>query len=464
MTNSTYTPIPEDALRMPDHPEREQSAIGAFIQWEYEYFQRQIRDESKVKPVTLPPIPDTLVAWEAQKQEILTSAKKWLYGVMPPPPDKLEIKLLSERKDALNGTAIRREYRIYCVMDNGRKFDFDMMLYVPVNAKTPPPVFVVENFYGNQASTPDLDVRPTRAFSQFPMNAKGSAATPVEQLRNYKTDRLNYMECIRRGYAVATACYHEIFPDNWDGARKSIFTLFYDDLRPDYEISVKEVQEGRHREYAAYSGWAWGYSRMADALEKIPLVDASKLACVGQSRLASATMWAGINDPRFKLVCVNNSGQGGAPLLRRTFGGRISILSIGRCSFWATDRVIRFADREEELPFDTHQLLGLIAPRALYVTSSSLDLNADPRGTFLATAYASKVWELYGEKGLGTFEMPEPDTPVGHMVRYHVKTGGHSITPYDWEKFYDFADELFRDEDRKKIKRKTKASKQTGRI
>ncbi|MBE6374146.1 MAG: hypothetical protein E7055_19030 [Lentisphaerae bacterium] len=441
--NFDYKPIPEDAFREPDHPESEQSALGAFRQWEEEYFRRQIRDESKVPPVTLPPIPDTLAEWEAQKPEILVTAKKWLYGVMPPPPDQIEIKLLAERKDALGGTAVRREYRIYCIMNNGRKFDFDMMLYVPVDAKTPPPVFVIENFYGNQASTPDPDVRPTRAFSQVPGYGRAINATLVGQLRNYRTDRLNYMECIRRGYAIATACYGEIFPDNGDGARKSLFTLFYDDLRPDYEISVAELQEGRHREYAAYSGWAWGYSRMADALEKIPLVDSSKMACVGQSRLGATSMWAGINDPRFKLVCVNNSGQGGAPLLRRKFGGRISILSIGRCSFWATDRVIRFADREEDLPFDSHQLLGLIAPRALYVTSSSKDLNADPYGTFLATAHASKVWNLYGQKGLETMEMPPVDTPVGNRVRYHVKTGTHSITPYDWEQYYNFADELF---------------------
>ena len=425
-----YKPIPEDALRLPDHPDYVEKALGAFRLWEEEYFRRHINDESKVKPYTLPPIPDTLQEWEAQKGKILALANKWLYGIMPPPPDKVEIKLLAERNDALDGTAVRREYRIYCIMDNGRRFDFDMMLYVPVNAKTPPPVFVIENFYGNQGSTPDTDVLPTRAIEN--------------PLRNVKLDRLNFKECIRRGYAIATACYKEIYPDNMDGARKSIFTLFYDDLRPDYEISVQELKEGRHREYAAYNGWAWGYSRMADALEKIPLVDASRLACVGQSRLGSASMVAGINEPRFKLVCVNNSGQGGAPLLRRTFGGRISILSIGRCAHFACDRVIQFADREEDLPFDTHQLLGLIAPRALYVTSSSQDLNADPHGTFLATAHASKVWNLYGLKGLETMEMPPVDTPIGNYVRYHVKTGPHSITPYDWEQFYNFADTLFK--------------------
>lgn len=432
----------ENAPRTPDNPQLCEAVVGASLLQEEEYFRRANHDESKVPPYTLPAIADTLSQWETQKEALLQSAKDCLYGMMPPKPDHVELRLLAQRDDALNGTAIRREYRIYCGIDSGKSFDFDMLLYVPVHAQTPPPVFVVENFYGNQGSTPDLDVLPTRAPSRAPGNI--CTISPNPQRRAYALERMNYMECIRRGYAIATACYGEIFPDNPDGARKSLYTLFLDDLRPDYEVPVLEWKNGRQRNYAAYSGWAWGYSRMADALEQIPLVDATKLACVGQSRLGTASMWAGINDERFQLVCVNNSGQGGAPLLRRHFGGRIDILSLGRCAFWACSRVIRYSGgREQDLPFDTHQLLGLIAPRALYVTSSSRDLNADPYGTFLATAHASKVWNLYGEKGLETFSMPDVDTPIGNQVRYHVKTGGHSITPYDWAQFYNFADELF---------------------
>ena len=431
----------EDAPRVPDQPEYCNCFMAGLSIWHMEYLKRKNFDEKKVRPYTLPHIPDSRKEWEAQREKLLRDARECLYGMLPPAPDKIELKLLSERKDALNGTALRQEYRVYCIMNNGRNFNFDMMLYVPRNAKTPPPVFVAENFYGNQASTPDLDVRPTRAPSQLPGYV--AAVCPNEQRRNYKTERMNYMECIRRGYAIATACYGEIFPDNPDGARKSLYTLFLDDLRPDYIVMVKDDRNIHPRNYTGYSGWAWGYSRMADVLEKIPLVDSSRMACVGHSRLGSATMWAGINDPRFKLVCVNNSGQGGAPLLRRNFGGTIGILALGRCSHFACDKVIQFVDREDTLPFDSHQMLGLIAPRALYVTSSSEDLNADPYGTFLATAHASKVWNLYGEKGLETFDMPKPNTPVGNKVRYHVKTGKHSITPYDWEQFYNFADELF---------------------
>ena len=55
-------------------------------------------DESKVRSYTLPPIPDSREEWEAQKGELLQTFKDCMYGEMPPPPDKVELELLSEKK------------------------------------------------------------------------------------------------------------------------------------------------------------------------------------------------------------------------------------------------------------------------------------------------------------------------------------------------------------------------------
>jgi hypothetical protein len=86
----------------------------------------------------------------------------------------------------------------------------------------------------------------------------------------------------------------------------------------------------------------------------------------------------------------------------------------------------------------------LIAPRPLYVASAVDDQWADPRGEFLATSYASPVYQLYNFNGLNNAEMPDVDQPlISDRVAYHIRTGGHDITLYDWQQFVNFANQHF---------------------
>ena len=432
--------INEEAPRIPDNDALALACEQGLNWMMNEYRRFRNFDESKVSAYTLPPLPDTLEEWEKVRPELWKKFEECIYGDFPPPPDKVEVKLLASRDDALDGIALRREYRVYCNMDNGRSFNFDLLLYLPKNTAEPPPCFVHLNMKGNQAYGPDMDIRPTRS----PVNKPGRwHATGINsQPRGLDVGRMSYAEGVRRGYAMATVCYGEVFPDNLDGFRKSCYTLFYDDLRPDYEIPLEELNAGRVRNIGAYAAWAWGYCRTADALEKIGLTAPDKLGCVGQSRLAVASLLAGVHDKRFKLVCCNNSGSGGAQLNRRDFGSMLQVFQACRPN-WVTQNIEQYVRREDTLPVDQHQLLAMVAPRALYVATSSQDLNGDPRGSFLATQEASKIWGLYGLKGLECNDMPPENTPVGNMVRYHVKTGKHSLTSYDWEQYFKFADELF---------------------
>ncbi|MDA3925457.1 MAG: hypothetical protein PF904_12235 [Kiritimatiellae bacterium] len=47
---------------------------------------------------------------------------------------------------------------------------------------------------------------------------------------------------------------------------------------------------------------------------------------------------------------------------------------------------------------------------------------------------------MFGLKGLGLNKMPEPDMSVGDVMGYHIRTGKHDITPFDWQCYLDFAD------------------------
>ena len=187
--------------------------------WAEESFRRMNKDESKVRSYTLPPIPDTLQEWEEKRAELLQTFKDCMYGEMPPPPDKVELELLSEKEDALQGLAIRREYRIYCRMENGRSFDFDMLLYIPQCArKKPVPVFEMLNFKGNQCGVESDEIRPTRSPGQ--PNGRWHADDENPQMKSWGDD--HFTHAVKRGYAFATVCYGEVFPYNLDGFRKSI--------------------------------------------------------------------------------------------------------------------------------------------------------------------------------------------------------------------------------------------------
>jgi hypothetical protein len=86
-----------------------------------------------------------------------------------------------------------------------------------------------------------------------------------------------------------------------------------------------------------------------------------------------------------------------------------------------------------------------MAPRAVYVASADQDLWADPRGEFLSLVHASPVYQLFGFAPIQPDEMPPLDTPLARGPRgYHIRSGGHKLTEYDWQRYLDFADKLWK--------------------
>lgn len=218
------------------------------------------------------------------------------------------------------------------------------------------------------------------------------------------------------------------------------------DVDPDSNNPDTEFKNGIHpildqkrdsSSWGTLAAWAWGASRVLDYLQNDEWVDPGKVAVVGHSRGGKTALWAGANDDRFAAVYSNCSGAGGAALSRRKLGERLSHLNT-RFPHWFCLNYHQFNEREEDQPVDAHTLLALSAPRPLYVVSADEDLWADPRGEFLSLQAASKVYALFGYQDLENQEMPALNQPIHHRVGYHIRTGVHNLTPYDWEQFLDF--------------------------
>ncbi len=242
-----------------------------------------------------------------------------------------------------------------------------------------------------------------------------------------------FPEVLARGYATGTIHYFDAFPDCPGGFGHSVYRLFHEPA----ELA------GDCHDFGAIGAWSWAISRALDYYESEPRIDRWRMIVHGHSRLGKTALWAGANDLRAALTVSNCSGCGGAALSRRNFGESLEWLLHWR-PYWFHRNWQKYIEREEELPFDQHILLALLAPRLVYVDSATLDDYADPRGEFTSAKLAEPVWRLFGSPGLGEAEMPAADTPVGTDIGYHIRTGKHDMTLFDWNAIIDFADRHWR--------------------
>ncbi len=393
-------------------------------------------DEAKVPSYVLPDVlrcddgsrAATAREWEEKRRpEILELFSSQMYGRTPPDKIPVSYEVLSENPDDMGGKAASRQVKF--IFGAGEKtVEAVLLMYIPNNGKKKVPVFVGYNFKGNHSTTDDPSVlySPSLALVRKPGHP--------DWTRGSQKSRWSYEKIVQRGYAVATMCYHDIYPDASGLRARSVAALFPGRTRA----------TGAPDEWGAIGAWAWGSSRIVDYLETEPRIDCGKIVIMGHSRQGKAALWAGAQDRRFTIVISNDSGCGGAALSKREFGETVARITSGFPHWFCPAFGKRYANNEAALPFDQHELLALMAPRPVYVASAAEDRWADPKGEFLAARHAGVVYELYGLSGLGAAGQPPPNRPVMNHVGYHIRSGKHDVTDYDWECFLDFADKHFR--------------------
>ncbi len=352
-------------------------------------------DESKVPHYTLPDplvlangrrVTDT-ATWKSQRRpEILKMFEEDVYGKAPiDRPADMHWKTTSVDSGSFNHTAVTKKVTIYLSKKNAWP-ELHVTITLPKTGK-PVPVILVSTW------GPDPAI------------------------------------LIKRGFGLVLFDAREIEPDNKDSAYTFGIRKFFDPPG-----RIEPVAD----EWGSIAAWSWTASRVMDYVETDAGIDKRKVCVLGFSRFGKAAVWAGALDQRFAIVLSCESGCGGAMLVRRHSGETVKLIN-DQFPHWFDGNFKKFNDRENDLPVDWHELLALIAPRPLYVSTAQEDLWGDPHGTFLAAKAAEPVYALFGESGLGVDEMPPVEKPVGDFIGFHMRKGKHGITDYDTEQFLEFA-------------------------
>ena len=344
--------------------------------------------------------------WEkVRAPELLDTFVREEYGRWPD-PGAYSVSFEVAEPDAvmMGGKAVRKRVRISYKGDRGAR-SFVATAFIPVCKKPVPAFLLICN------RIPEENIDPSRE--------KKSGFWPAEEI-------------VDRGYAAIAFWNGDIAPDWNTGNTEGVFAT----------VKGPKTRSRRFESWGTLAAWAWGASRVMDWIETEPLINSRRVAVVGHSRGGKTALVAGVYDKRFAMACSNDSGCSGAKLNHIDLPESESVDIIVRSfSYWFCPNYIRIVNREKEWNVDQHQFVALMAPRLVCIASATEDAWAGPEGEYFSGILASPAWELYGKKGLVADAFPAPEHPLQEgCISYHLRTGKHNLTPYDWKCYMDFAD------------------------
>lgn len=376
-----------------------------------------VRSEDAVPPYQLPPLLVTAEGhpvrtpreWFQQRRpQLMSLFANLIYGVVPEPeiPVRTTFEVVRTDPGYMGGTAVRKDVRIRFENPKGSA-EMQILVFTPKGATGPVPVFLLHSFGGTRDDGHDAS----------------------SDKKGFTRNGLPLGEFFSRGFGFVVVPQSELVKHNEVEFQKGVNPLFY---RTGQSFP-------KANEWGVIATVSWSASRALDYLETDPAVDARRVVAIGHSKMGKAALWTAAQDERFAMAILAQSGCAGAALWKRNFGENMEKM-VTRFPYWLCRNAAKFARCEEDLPVDQHMLIACVAPRPVYVASGSEDLWADPRGEYLSAYHASPVYRLLGRKGLDSETSPSVDQVVGDdYVRYHNRSGGHSVEMFDWLRFLEFA-------------------------
>ncbi len=284
-------------------------------------------------------------------------------------------------------------------------------------------------------------------------------------------------------------CYIEYCPFSWFGkpltspnmkiaAGRGYAAIQYDpvtvasdnDLHEGAYFELYPYRKEQERQDGVLLAWAWGASRIMDALEtgagQELGIDPGMCMVAGVSRYGKSAAVAGAYDERFRVTIPSCSGAGGIAVYRTNNHGKTyDLSSLGGPEAWMNDSInepfenlkggegywfcrnFRQTERAEDLPVDQHMLCALAAGKGrhlIVVTGITSEGWNNTEGQCLAYIASQPVWDLLG---------------AGDQNNMIIHLDGHAILPSDMEQILDYCDVHLRGKGRDEIKSDLSAMK-----
>ena len=325
--------------------------------------------------------------WPAQRTYLKAMLAYYMYGTMPPRPKHFDLKRIWN-KPVFTGKAVHERYAI--TLNRIKKSaTFHIEIIRSVGNKRLPGI-----------------IKNCHVFFEGKSGLKKKVSD---------TDLEAAKEAVSRGYLLCKFNRHEVAAYQGNELLENTGVLR---LYPEYD-------------WGTIAAWAWTHSLVADALEKLEVLDVKKMVATGHSRGGKTALCAGIYDERIAITAPNSSGAGGTASLRYFEKGQARQRLDAhqeKFPFWWQNRYFGFFDNEDRLPFDAHTRKALIAPRALFNAHARQDYWANPYGTELTYRAADKVFKWLG---------------ADNQQGLHWREGKHAQNQEDWLALLDFADWKF---------------------
>src|SRR4030095_10204553 len=265
-------------------------------------------DPAKANP--FPDLPDALTLqngekvttadmwWKQRRPELVEDFEREIVGGVPKDVPKVTWTVTARVTDGLVGDLPANGRQLTGHADNSAcpaiAVDIRMTVVTPAKARGPVPVLMMFGGFGGGGM-------PRTADSPPPENRGPQFGGPFN-------DPPSTEQLLAAGWGYATINPGSIQADNGAGLTKGIIGL------------VNKGQSRKPDDWGSLRAWAWGAARGLDCLETDPAVDAKKVGIEGVSRYGKAALVTMAFEPRFAMVLVGSSGEGGAKLHRRNFG------------------------------------------------------------------------------------------------------------------------------------------------